>query len=308
MNRQVDSATLSGGKLMNRQEEMFTPRLKSRQLRNAIFKWIFFGANVVGLLALVLLLGDVVRDSWGWLDWDFITSFPSRFPEKAGIKAALFGTIWLMVITALVAIPVGVATAVFLEEYARKNRFYAAIQTNISNLAGVPSIVYGILGLTIFVRWMMLGRSILAGGLTMALLILPIIIVAAQESLRSIPNSWRHASLALGATRWQTIRYVVLPASLPGILTGVILALSRAIGETAPLIPVGALTFIMTVPKDFMDPFTVLPIQIYNWTSRPQDEFRCIAAAGIIVLLIVLLSMNATAIFLRNKYQKKVVE
>lgn len=288
-----------------KQEELFLTGLAARHRRDRVFKWILLGANVFALLTLVVLLTYIAKAAWGWLDWQFITSVPSRFPAKAGIKPALLGTVWLMVITAVVAIPIGVASAIFLEEYAGKNRFFALIQTNISNLAGVPSIVYGILGLTIFVRWMMLGRSILAGGLTMALLVLPIIIVASQEALRSVPDSWRHASLAIGATKWQTVCYVVLPSALPGILTGIILALSRAIGETAPIIPVGALTFIMAAPKGLLDPFTVLPIQIYNWTSRPQDDFRAIAAAGIIVLLAVLLTMNALAILLRNKYQKR---
>lgn len=309
--QQSSSNQFSAGQMPNslsKQEEAFSPRLPVRQRRDRLFQKLFLAANLIGLVALILLLSDVIRDSWGWLDWQFITSFASRHPEQAGIKAALFGTIWLMGITAAVSIPLGVATAIYLEEYSKKNKFYALIQTNISNLAGVPSIVYGILGLTVFVRWAALGRSILAGGLTMSLLILPIIIVASQEALRSVPDHWRHASLALGATRWQTIWRVVLPSALPGILTGVILALSRAIGETAPIIPVGALMFIMKTPSGLGDPFTVLPIQIYNWTSRPQDEFRSIAAAGIIVLLIVLLSMNAVAVSLRNKYQRRIEE
>ncbi|ADL07137.1 phosphate ABC transporter permease PstA [Thermosediminibacter oceani] len=291
---------------MTVQDEMFSPGLQNRQRRNRIFMWLFLSANLLGLLVLVVLLAKVLRDSWGWLDLQFITSFPSRSPEKAGILPALYGTIYVMIITAVFAIPLGIAAAVFLEEYSKKSKFLSFIQVNIYNLAGIPSIVYGILGLTVFVRWMMLGRSLLAGGLTMGLLILPVIIVTAQEAIRAVPQSWRHASYALGASKWQTIRYVVLPSALPGILTGIILALSRAIGETAPLIPIGALTFVRVIPRSLFDSFSVLPIQIYNWTSRPQDDFRAIAAAGIVVLLVVLLGMNSAAILLRNKYQGRI--
>ncbi|MCG0274929.1 MAG: phosphate ABC transporter permease PstA [Thermosediminibacteraceae bacterium] len=290
------------------QDEIFSPRFESRERRNAICKWLFFSANLAGILVLFLLLSKVLLDSIGWLDLQFITSFPSRFPERAGILPALYGTVYVMVITAVFAIPLGIAAAVFLEEYAKGSKLLSIIQLNIYNLAGVPSIVYGILGLTVFVRWMQLGRSLLAGGLTMGLLVLPVIIVTAQEAIRAVPESWRHAAYALGASKWQTVRYVVLPSALPGILTGIILALSRAIGETAPLIPIGALTFIRTIPKSPFDSFTILPIQIYNWTSRPRDEFRAIAAAAIVVLLGVLLAMNSIAIFLRNKYQGRIKE
>lgn len=293
---------------MSRQEESFFPNLEGRKRLDLIFKWIFFSANLVGLLVLLVLAVKIVLDSWGWLDVQFITSFPSRFPEKAGILPAIYGTVYLMIITALFAIPTGIAAAIFLEEYAKKSKFLSLIQINIYNLAGIPSIVYGILGLTVFVRWLNLGRSLLAGGLTMGLLVLPVVIVTAQEAIRAVPESLRHAAYALGATKWQTVRYVVLPSALPGMLTGMILALSRAIGETAPLIPIGALTFIRTIPRSPLDSFTVLPIQIYNWTSRPQDDFRAIAAAGIVVLLAVLICMNSAAIFLRNKYQGRTKE
>ncbi|KXG78425.1 Phosphate transport system permease protein PstA [Fervidicola ferrireducens] len=293
---------------MSPQEESFFPNLEGRKRLDLIFKWIFFSANLVGLLVLLVLAVKIVLDSWGWLDVQFITSFPSRFPEKAGILPAIYGTVYLMIITALFAIPTGIAAAIFLEEYAKKSKFLSLIQINIYNLAGIPSIVYGILGLTVFVRWLNLGRSLLAGGLTMGLLVLPVVIVTAQEAIRAVPESLRHAAYALGATKWQTVRYVVLPSALPGMLTGIILALSRAIGETAPLIPIGALTFIRTIPKSPLDSFTVLPIQIYNWTSRPQDDFRAIAAAGIVVLLAVLICMNSAAIFLRNKYQGRTKE
>lgn len=293
---------------MYRQEESFFPNIEGRKRLDLIFKWIFFSANLVGLLVLLVLAVKIVLDSWGWLDVQFITSFPSRFPEKAGILPAIYGTVYLMIITALFAIPTGIAAAIFLEEYAKKSKFLSLIQINIYNLAGIPSIVYGILGLTVFVRWLNLGRSLLAGGLTMGLLVLPVVIVTAQEAIRAVPESLRHAAYALGATKWQTVRYVVLPSALPGMLTGMILALSRAIGETAPLIPIGALTFIRTIPRSPLDSFTVLPIQIYNWTSRPQDDFRAIAAAGIVVLLAVLICMNSAAIFLRNKYQGRTKE
>jgi phosphate transport system permease protein len=241
----------------------------------------------------------------GWIDWQFLTEFPSRFPEKAGIKSALWGTVWLISFTALISIPVGVAAAIYLEEYAATTRVSRFIEINIANLAGVPSIVYGILGLAIFVRWFALGRSVLAGSMTMSLLVLPVIIMASREAIRSVPSSIRHAAFALGATRWQTVRHHVLPSATPGILTGVILAMSRAIGETAPLIMIGALTYVAFVPEGPSDPFTALPIQIFNWVSRPQKEFHFLAAAGIVVLLIVLLAMNAAAIAIRQRSQRK---
>ena len=235
----------------------------------------------------------------------FLTHAPSRFAHMSGIKVAFMGTLWMMAFTALFSFPIGVGAAIYLEEYAPRHWLTRLIQINITNLAGVPSIVYGILGLALFVRALALDRSIISGSLTMSLLIMPIIIITSQEALRAIPLSLRQASYALGATRWQTIWHVVLPQALPGILTGTILALSRAIGETAPLIMIGALTYIAFTPASPFDPFTALPIQIFNWTSRPQAEFREIAAAGIIVLLVVLLTMNAGAIYLRNKFQKR---
>lgn len=279
--------------------------LAVRKWKNRVAAGVFFLATSVGIAALAVLIGAILRDGLPYLTWDFLTNVPSRIPEKAGIRSALFGSLWLMVLTAPVAFVLGVATAIYLEEYAKPGRLTRLIQTNIHNLAGVPSIVFGILGLTLFVRGIGLGRSVLAGALTMALLVLPIIVVAAQEALRAVPSSLRHASYALGATRWQTIRRVVLPAALPSILTGTILAMSRAIGETAPLIMIGALTFVAFVPTSPLDAFTVLPIQIFNWVSRPQEAFHHLAAAGIIVLLVVLLSMNLTAVLLRNKFQKR---
>ena len=238
------------------------------------------------------------------MDWDFITSFPSRDAGKAGIQAALFGSIYIVAIAGVVSFVLGVGAAIYLEEYAARSRFARIVQVNIANLAGVPSIVYGLLGLEIFVRSMDLGKSVLAGGLTLAILILPIIIVAAEEAIRAVPSSIREGSFALGATRWQTIWNLVLPQAMPGIMTGVILSVSRAIGETAPLIAMGALTFVPFTPDGLLSPFTALPIQIFNWTSRPQAEFQEAAAAGIIVLLILLLVMNAGAVFVRIKFQK----
>jgi len=253
-----------------------------------------------GVAVLGVLLFHVTREGLRWVDIQFLTDFPSRFPEKAGIKSALWGTVWLIALTAAFSIPVGIGAAIYLEEYAAKGRISRFIEVNIANLAGVPSIVYGILGLVIFVRFFALGRSVLAGSLTMSLLILPVIIIAAREAIRAVPGSIRQATYALGATRWQVVRAHVIPSALPGILTGVILALSRAIGETAPLIMIGALTYVAFVPDGPMDAFTALPIQIFNWASRPQKEFHQLAAGGIIVLLAVLLPMNAVAVFIRH--------
>ena len=284
------------------------PELVARRRRGKVFQALCLAATLVGVATLTVLLADVLIDGVEWLSPTFFTEFPSRLPARAGIKSALYGTLWLMGLVALISFPLGVAAAVWLEEYARKGWLQTAIQTNIANLAGVPSIVYGILGLAIFVRWMFAltgGRSVISGALTISLLVLPILIIAGQEALRAVPNSIREASYGLGATKWQTVRHHVLPNAMPGILTGTILALSRAIGETAPLIMIGALTFIAFVPDGPRDQFTVLSIQVYNWVSRPQDDFRGLAAAAIIVLLVLLLSMNALAIWLRNKYRKE---
>ena len=262
-------------------------------------------ATSLGIAALAVLFADIMREGVGRLGWDFIDSFPSRKPENAGIKAALWGTIWMMAFTASFAIPIGMGAAIYLEEYASRNWLTRVIQTNIANLAGVPSIVYGILGLALFVRAMDLGRSVLAGSLTMALLVLPIVIITSQEALRAVPSSIREAAYAVGASRWQVVRHQVLPVALPGMFTGMILALSRAIGETAPLIMIGALLFVPFTPAGPLDRFTALPIQIFNWAARPQAEFQENAAAGILVLLAVLLSMNAFAILLRNHFQAR---
>lgn len=282
-----------------------TSNLKSRKLLSKVFEGFFFLAIAFGILMLVLLLTNVLKTGLGWLSLDFITSLPSRFPKKAGIYSALIGSIWVMGLTFLFSFPLGVGTAIYLEEYSDKKKWFnKMLQINIANLAGVPSIVYGILGLAVFVRLLAFERSILSGALTLALLILPVIIVSSQEALKAVPNELRHGSYALGVSKWLTITGVVLPYAMPGILTGTILAMSRAMGEAAPLIIVGAAGYIAFLPKSIMDSFTVLPIQIFNWTSRPQDEFQNIAAAGIIVLIALLLTANATAIFLRNKYEK----
>lgn len=290
-----------------------TAAWRRRVRRNErLFEWMSLAATLVGLVVLAALVFDVLRDGLPRLDWQFMTSYPSRKPENAGIYTALIGSIWLLVLTALIAFPIGVATAIYLEEYARPGRLPELIEVNIANLAGVPSIIYGLLGLELFVRIFYPitgGRSVLAGALTMALLVMPIVIIAAREALKAVPNSLRLGGYALGATRWQVVRTLVLPSALPGILTGTILALARAVGETAPLITMGALTYVAFVPEIGLEglrsPFTVLPIQIFNWVSRPQAGFHVNAAAGIVVLLALMLAMNAAAIVLRNRYQKR---
>ncbi|HEY8550792.1 MAG TPA: phosphate ABC transporter permease PstA [Vicinamibacterales bacterium] len=267
------------------------------------------GAGLVSLLlalaALVALLVDVVSDGAGRLSWEFLTSYPSRRASAAGLLPALVGSLALIALTAVMALPVGVAAAIHLEEYGTQSRWSRLIEINIANLAGVPSIIYGLLGLGLFVRTIGLGRSLIAGAATLALLVLPVVILTTREALRTVPQSIRESSYALGATKWQTIWHQVLPMAMPGLLTGIILALSRAIGETAPLITIGALTYVPFLPDSIWSPFTVLPIQIFNWVSRPQAAFLENAAAGILVLLIVLLAMNATAIWLRDRLQKQ---
>jgi len=291
--------------VVQRDPSRFNVRTQSRARIGAAFAVTCFLATLVGVLVLAALLFDIVRDGWSHLSVDFLTSFPSRMPARAGVKPALLGSIWILGLTAVVAFPLGVGTAIWLEEYAPDNRFTRAIETNIANLAGVPSVVYGILGLALFVRTFSLGRSVLAAALTLALLILPVIIIASQEAIKAVPGSIRLGAYALGATRWEAIRQQVLPLAMPGILTGTILALSRAIGEAAPVILVGALGFLAFVPKSPLDGFTVMPFQIYNWISRPQAEFQQLAAAASIVLLVLLLTMNASAIWLRNRYSRR---
>lgn len=259
---------------------------------------------IVALAALGALIYDVFSDGLTRLSWDFLTNYPSRRASQAGILPALVGSIYLLALTAAISLPLGVGAAIYLEEYGTNDRFARLVEVNIANLAGVPSIIYGLLGLGLFVRAMGLGRSLLAGALTLALLVLPVVILSTREALRTVPASLREASYAVGATKWQTIWHQVLPVATPGVLTGLILALSRAIGETAPLITIGALTYVPFVPDSLDDPFTVLPIQIFNWVSRPQAEFARNAAAAIIVLLGLLLTMNALAIWMRDRHQR----
>ena len=281
------------------------PRLAFRKRIGAAAYVLFILAILVGLAGLASLLVRVLWEGVPWLSWHFITDYPSRFPEQAGMKSALFGSIWIIGLTFLFTVPVGVGAAVYLEEYAPKNWLTRVIEVNISNLAGVPSIVYGLLGLAVFVQILAMGRTVLAGALTMSLLVMPIVIIASREAIRAVPSTYREASYGLGATKFQTVRDIVLPHATPGIMTGTILAMSRAIGEAAPMIAISALVFLTFVPGDPLDKFTVMPIQIFNWVSQPQAGFRGIAAAGIIILLGVLLTMNALAIYIRNRSQKR---
>jgi phosphate transport system permease protein len=277
-----------------------------RPMLDRTFARACLAALVFPILVLAVLFGDVVIDAIPRLDWDFITSYPSRRADSAGILPALVGSLCLMALTALIAIPLGVGAAIYLDEYAKPGRFTGFIEVNIANLAGVPSIIYGLLGLELFVRVIALGRSLLAGAGTLAILLLPMVIMASREALRTVPRSLREASFALGAGRWRTVRQVVLPMCFPGLLTGIILSLARAIGETAPLITIGALTYVAFLPDSLQSAFTALPIQIFNWISRPQTEFHVNAAAGIVVLLIVMLLLNGTAIWLRMRLQRRV--
>ena len=280
---------------------------QSDRVKGTLFRLALLSSLALGLITLIALLADVVVSGAARLNGDLLTNFPSGIPENAGAQSAIFGTIWVIGLTGLMCIPVGVGAAIYLEEYADRERWWnRAIELNIQNLAAVPSIVYGILGLAFLVRGAFgLGQVVLAGALTLALLVLPIVIIASREAIRAVPPSIREGSMALGATKWQTIRRQVLPGAIPGIATGSILALSRAIGEAAPLVLLGALTFITFNPEGLDSAFTVLPIQIFNWISRPQEEFQTLAAAAIVVLLVILLTMNAAAILLRNRYQRK---
>jgi phosphate transport system permease protein len=294
-------------------------RIKISKYWNGIFWIIGFLSTLVGLVLLLVLMIDLFMDGAPRLSYKFFTSFPSRFPEEAGILSAWVGSFLVLLVTAGAAIPLGVAAGIYLEEYARKNWVTDIIEINIANLAGVPSIVYGLLALGLFVYLLKFGETILTAGLTLALLILPMVIMATREGIRAIPGSIREASYALGATKWQTVRWHIIPYSMGGILTGIIIGLSRAIGETAPIITVGALTFIAFLPaspvtsefpfisfKWLMDPFTVMPIQMFNWVSRPQKAFQLNAAAAGIVLMGMTLLMNGVAIYIRYKFRKKI--
>jgi len=275
-----------------------------RKFTEVAFIALCVSAVILPLILLATLITDVIISAAGRLNWEFLSSYPSRMAEKAGILPGLVGSVYLIALTAAMALPVGVGAAIYLEEYGGRSRLAHIIEINIANLAGVPSIIYGLLGLELFVRTLGLGRSLIAGACTMALLVLPIVIMSSREALRTVPLSIREGAYALGATRWQTVRQVVLPLAFPGILTGAILSVSRAIGEAAPLIVVGALAFITFLPDGIDSPFTVLPIQIFNWVSRPQQAFLDNAAAGIVVLLVTMLLLNGLAIYFRNRLQK----
>lgn len=279
--------------------------IQKNRFKDQAFKIWGIACTLFALILLVIFIGDIFIDGIQRIDWAFITDLPSRKAEKSGIYTALMGSIWILLLTTIIAFPIGVAAGVYLEEYSKKNKLSALLEINISNLAGVPSIIYGLLGLEVFVRIMGLGASVLAGALTLSLLILPIVIVATREAVKAVPDSIRDASYALGASKWQTIWNQILPASGGGILTGVILALSRAVGETAPLIVVGALAYVPFAPSNPMDEFSVLPIQIFNWISRPQHGFIENAAAAIIILLLITFVMNGIAVYFRNRWQKK---
>ena len=281
-------------------------RVKLNRRKDRIFAVVGLIATFTGLILLLFFIGDILKDGLSRIDWNFFTDLPSRKPERAGIFTAMMGTIWILILTAIISFPVGVGAGVYLEEYGKKGWLSRLLEINISNLAGVPSIIYGLLGLEIFARVLKLGPSVLAGSMTLSLLILPVIIVSTRESIKAVPQSIKDASFAMGASKWQTIWFQVLPASLGGILTGVILALSRAVGEAAPLIVVGALAYVPFAPKSPMDDFSVMPIQIFNWISRPQHGFIINAAAAIIILLIITFMMNGIAIYLRNRWQKKI--
>ncbi|WP_026897207.1 phosphate ABC transporter permease PstA [Daejeonella oryzae] len=276
------------------------------RIKDRAFKYIGLFCTLFGIIVLAIFLIDILIKGIGRIDWAFLSSLPSRIPERAGILTAFVGTIWILILTAIIAIPIGISAGIYLEEYGKKSRMANLLEINISNLAGIPSIIYGLLGLEIFVRIMHLGNSLIAGALTLSLLILPIIIVATREAIKTVPKSIKEASFGMGATKWQTIRQITLPAAAGGILTGIILAISRAIGETAPLIVIGALAYVPFTPESPMDEFSVLPMQIFNWISRPQKGFAINAAAAIIILLAITFVMNGIAVYLRNRWQKKI--
>lgn len=284
---------------------MINKSILSPKAKDKFFRMYAIACTGFALFTLAILLIDIVIKGASRLNWSFFTNLPSRFPEESGIYTALAGMVSLLVFTLIIALPIGIMAGIYLQEYGKKNRLAHFIEINISNLAGVPSVIYGILGLQVFVRLMNLGNSILAGSLTLSLLIMPIVIVSTREAIKAVPDSLRQAAYGLGATKWQTIRRVVLPSAFGGIMTGIILSTSRAIGETAPLIVVGALAYVPFIPEGPLDQYTSLPIQIFNWTSRPQHGFIMNAAAGIIVLLLFTFILNGIAIYLRNKWYKK---
>jgi len=302
---------------MNR-SDLYPDRLAQRHRKDRWFKIVAILATSVGFAALVALMIGVLMQGLPWLNWEFLERFPSRRPSHAGLKAALYGSMWVMGLTAVISVPLGVAGGIYLEEYSSGGRLARGLELLVANLAGIPSILYGMLGLLAFVRMFGLatpgstllgipipfGRSVLAGACTLSLLVLPVLIISTREALRAVPESLRLAAFGLGSTRWQCVRYHVLPAAAPGIMTGIVLSLSRALGETAPLIMMGALTYVAFTPENIFDSFTAMPIQIFNWASRPQADFQGVAAAGIIVLLAFLLGMNGLVVLLRNRMER----
>ncbi len=281
-------------------------QIQKRKAAASVMHVIFAAVTWFAVVVLATLLTSILVRGYDWVSLQMLMSKASRSAERAGLQTALLGTLWIIALTAIIAVPIGIGAAIYLEEYAPRNWWTRVLQTNIANLAGVPSVVYGLLGLGLFVYLLGFGRTILAGALTMAVLILPVIIIASQEAIRAVPLSLRQGAYALGATQWQVVRHHVLPAAMPGILTGIILSLSRAIGETAPLLVVGAASYLSFNPKGLLSGFTVLPIQIYGWTARPGSDFKDLAAGGILVLLVVLLAMNAVAILLRQRFGRNV--
>lgn len=280
--------------------------IKKRKRINLIIKSLLFLCATFGILMLAILILSIFKDGLKFLSIDFLTNSASRIASRAGVLPAIVGSLSVIILTALIVFPVGIGAAIYIEEYMKPGRLKEIVELNIANLAGVPAIVYGIVSLAIFVQFMQLGRGILTGALTLAILILPTIVITSKEALKNVPNSLREGSYALGVTKWQSITGVVLPFAMPGILTGTILSISRALGESSPLIMVGAASYVTFLPEGLFSSYTTLPLQIYNWTSRPQPDFQNLAASGIIVLLVVLLGMNAIAIILRNKYEKKI--
>ena len=288
-------------------EKMAIDNLRIRKLKDKIFKYLFFSCIIFCIVFLVLLLFGIIKQGIRWMSFDFLTNFPSKIrPQRAGVYPALLGSLWLVGLVGLITIPVGVGAAIYLEEYSnKKSKLYNFLEVNISNLAGVPAIVYGLLGLALFSRLKGFRGSILAGAVTLSLMVLPVVIVSSREAIKAVPGILREAAYGLGLTRWQMIKAVVLPYASPGIFTGIILSLSRALGDAAPLLVVGAASYVTRIPNGIMSRYTALPIQIYQWSGMPKKEFQELAATGIIVLLVILLSANTLAIVLRNKYQKE---
>lgn len=285
--------------------ELVKNNLKKREAKDKMLKAVTIIATCIGVFFLIALLVQIFSNGLKNLNWEFITNFPSSRPSRAGIAPAIVGSVYILILTAVISIPLGIGTAIYLELYAKPSKITDFIKLNIQNLAGVPAIVYGILGLGVFVKLFMFGSSILSGALTLSLLVLSPIIISSQEALRTVPYSFYEGALALGVSKWKAIRGVVLPCALSNIVTGIVLSLARAIGEASPLIVVGAATFIRFIPVNLFDGFTVLPIQIYNWTSRPEPEFQQLASSGIIVLLLIVLVFNIVAIIIRKKFEKK---